>query len=61
MSNKEYFHIATWKKDEQNRNVRGNSIYNDVLDFTVPRNVPIVEEDTDTEDDENVRLDDKTT
>ena len=61
MSNKEYFHINKWKKNEQNRNHRRDPIYNDVLDFTISRDVSIVEENTDTEDDEDVRLDDKTT
>mgnify|MGYP003140554242 CR=1 FL=1 len=61
MSNKEYFHITNWKKDEKNRDIRGNLICNDVLDFTVPRDVPIVKVNTDAEDDEDVRLDDKTT
>ena len=60
MSN-EWYYIISREKNEQNRNLRGDPIYNNVLDFTISRNVPIVEENTDTEDDEDVRLDDKTT
>ena len=60
MSN-EWYYIISREKNEQNRNLRRHPIYNNVLDFTISRNVPIVEENTDTEDDEDVRLDDKTT
>lgn len=60
MSN-EWYYIISREKNEQNRNLRGDPIYNNVLDFTISRNVPIVEENTDPQDDEDVRLDDKTT
>jgi len=60
MSN-EWYYIISREKNEQNRNLRRHPIYNNVLDFTISRDVPIVEENTDTQDDEDVRLDDKTT
>ena len=60
MSN-EWYYIISREKNEQNRNLRRHPIYNNVLDFTISRDVPIVEENTDIQDDEDVRLDDKTT
>ena len=60
MSN-EWYYIISREKNEQNRNLRRHPIYNNVLDFTISGDVPIVKENTDTQDDEDVRLDDKTT
>ena len=45
MSDLDYFYIQQWKKDEENRDDRGDMVYRGDDRFTLHNDVSIVEED----------------